>query len=235
VAQVIQKSSNIGTAKMALGMEAEQLWALLNKVGFGTVPHSGFPGEVSGKLRAPATWRPIEQATISYGHGVSVSLLQLARAYLIFAAEGELKPLSLVKLQLPPESQRVISRKTARQVRRMLEMVVQPGGTAVGAQVAGYRVAGKTGTSHKLIAGSYAAHRYISSFVGFAPASRPRLIVAVMLDEPSLGEHFGGVVAAPVFSRVVAGGLRLLGVDYDAPVDNVASPPEGGPVIKEEV
>ncbi len=235
VAQVIQKSSNVGTAKMALGMEPQKLWALFNKVGFGTAPHSGFPGEVSGKLRAAATWRPIEHATISYGHGVSVSLLQLARAYLIFATEGELKPLSMVKRQLPPDSQQVISRKTARQVRRMLEMVVQPGGTAMRAQIAGYRVAGKTGTSHKLIGGSYAADRYISSFVGFAPASRPRLIVAVMLDEPTLGEHFGGVVAAPVFARVVAGGLRLLAVDYDAPVDNVAQPPEGGPVLKEEV
>jgi len=235
VAQVIQKSSNIGTAKISLGMEPERLWSLFNEVGFGTPPHSGFPGEVSGKLRAPRTWRPIEQATISYGHGVSVSLLQLARSYLIFATEGELKPLSLVKRQVPPESRQVISPKTARQVRRMLEMVVQPGGTAMRAQVAGYRVAGKTGTSHKLAQGSYAAHRYISSFVGFAPASRPRLIVAVMLDEPTVGEHFGGLVAAPVFARVVAGGLRLLGVDYDAPVDNVIPPPDDGPVIKEEV
>jgi cell division protein FtsI (penicillin-binding protein 3) len=235
VAQVIQKSSNIGTAKMALGIEPERLWALFNEVGFGTVPHSGFPGEVSGKLRAPKTWRPIEQATISYGHGISVSLLQLARAYLIFATEGELKPLALVKRQLPTKSQRVISPKTARQVRRMLEMVVQPGGTAVHAQIAGYHVAGKTGTSHKLVGGSYAADRYVSSFVGFAPASRPRLIVAVMLDEPAAGKYFGGVVAAPVFARIMAGGLRLLAVDYDAPVDNVALPPADGPVIKEEV
>jgi cell division protein FtsI (penicillin-binding protein 3) len=235
VAQVIQKSSNIGTAKISLGMDPEQLWNLFSEVGFGTPPHSGFPGEVSGKLRAPGTWRPIEQATISYGHGVSVSLLQLARAYLIFATEGELKPLSLVKRQVPPASRQVISPKTARQVRRMLEMVVQPGGTAMRAQVAGYRVAGKTGTTQKLAEGSYATHRYISSFVGFAPASRPRLIVAVMLDEPSVGEHFGGLVAAPVFARVVAGGLRLLGVDYDAPVDNVIPPPDDGPAIKEEV
>ncbi len=235
VAQIIQKSSNIGTAKMALGLEPERLWALFKEVGFGTVPQSGFPGEVSGKLRAPATWRPIEQATMSYGHGISVSLLQLARAYLIFATAGEIKPLSLVKRQLPPESHQVISAKTARQVRRMLEMVVEPGGTAMRAQVAGYRVAGKTGTTHKLIDGSYAPHRYISSFVGFAPASRPRLIVAVMLDEPTLGNHFGGMVAAPVFARVVAGGLRLLGVDHDAPMDNVAPLADDGPVLKEDV
>lgn len=234
VAQVIQKSSNIGTAKMALNMKPEQMWALFNKVGFGTAPHSGFPGEVSGKLRAAKSWRPIEQATMSYGHGISVSLLQLARAYLIFATDGEIKPLSLVKRQLPPESHPVISRKTAREVRRMLEMVVRPEGTAVRAQIPGYRVAGKTGTTHKLVAGSYAKDRYISSFVGFAPASRPRLIVAVMVDEPSPGEHFGGVVAAPVFARVMAGALRLLAVDYDAPVDSVAMPTDG-PVIKEDV
>lgn len=235
VAQVIQKSSNIGTAKMALGLEPERLWTLFNEVGFGTVPHSGFPGEVSGKLRAAATWRPIEQATMSYGHGISVSLLQLARAYLIFATDGEIKPLSLVKRQLPSESHRVILPKTARQIRRMLEMVVEPGGTAMRAQVAGYRVAGKTGTTHKLVDGSYAPHRYISSFVGFAPASRPRLIVAVMLNEPNPGNHYGGMVAAPVFARVVAGGLRLLGVDHDAPMDNVAPLSDDDPVTKEEV
>ena len=234
VAQVIQKSSNIGTAKMALNMKPEYLWALFNEVGFGTAPHSGFPGEVSGKLRAAKSWRPIEQATMSYGHGISVSLLQLARAYLIFATDGEIKPLALVKRQLPPESHRVIPRKTAREVRRMLEMVVQPEGTAVRAQIPGYRVAGKTGTTHKLVGGTYAKDRYIASFVGFAPASRPRLIVAVMVDEPSPGEHFGGVVAAPVFARVMAGALRLLAVDYDAPVDSVAMPTDG-PVIKEDV
>jgi len=235
VGQVLQKSSNVGTAKMALKMKPEELWALFNKVGFGTAPRSGFPGEVSGKLRAPGTWRPIEHATMSYGHGVSVSLLQLARAYLIFATDGELKPLALVKQQLPPESRQVISARTARQVRRMLEMVVQPGGTATRARIPGYRVAGKTGTTHKLVGGSYVADRYMSSFVGFAPASQPRLIVAVMIDEPSPGEHFGGVVAAPVFARVIAGGLRLLAVEHDAPLEDPAALTADGPVIKEEV
>jgi cell division protein FtsI (penicillin-binding protein 3) len=235
VAQVVQKSSNIGTAKLALGMKPERLWELLNKVGFGTAPQSGFPGEVSGKLRAAGSWRPIEQATISYGHGISVSLLQLARAYLIFATEGELRPLTLVKQQLPPDSQRVMSPGTARQVRRMLEMVVQPGGTGVRAQIPGYRVAGKTGTTNKLVGGGYAADRYVSSFVGFAPASRPRLIVAVMVDEPAAGEHLGGVVAAPVFARVMAGGLRLLAVEHDAPLEDPAAVTADAPIIKEEV
>ncbi len=235
VAQVIQKSSNIGAAKMALGLKPETLWSLFNQVGFGVPPRSGFPGEVSGKLRAAASWRPIEQATMSYGHGISVSLLQLARAYLIFATDGELKPATLVRREAPAESVQVISPATAQAVRRMLEMAVQPGGTAPRAQVIGYRVAGKTGTAHKLEGRSYSADKYVSSFVGFAPASRPRLVVAVMIDEPAAGQHYGGAVAAPVFSLVTAGALRLLAVTPDAPVDNVVLPPPNAQEIKEEV
>ena len=235
VAQVIQKSSNIGAAKMALGLKAETLWNLFHRVGFGVPPRSGFPGEVSGKLRAHASWRPIEQATLSYGHGISVSLLQLARAYLIFATDGEIKPVTLVKREAPAESVPVISPATARQVRKMLEMAAQPGGTALRAQITGYRVAGKTGTAHKLEGGGYAPDKYVAAFVGFAPASRPRLIVAVMIDEPSAGQHYGGTVAAPVFAQVAAGALRLLAVPYDAPVDNVVLPLPDAPEIKEEV
>ena len=235
VAQVIQKSSNIGAAKMALGLKPETLWNLFNQVGFGVPPRSGFPGEVSGKLRAAASWRPIEQATMSYGHGISVSLLQLARAYLIFATDGELKPATLVRREAPAESVQVISPVTAQAVRRMLEMAVQPGGTAPRAQVIGYRVAGKTGTAHKLEGRGYAADKYVSSFVGFAPATRPRLVVAVMIDEPTAGQYYGGTVAAPVFSVVTAGALRMLAVTPDAPVDNVVLPPQEVQEIKEEV
>jgi cell division protein FtsI (penicillin-binding protein 3) len=235
VAQVIQKSSNIGAAKMALGLKPETLWSLFNQVGFGAPPRSGFPGEVSGKLRAAASWRPIEQATMSYGHGISVSLLQLARAYLIFATDGELRPATLVRREAPAESVQVISPATAQAVRRMLEMAAQPGGTAPRAQVIGYRVAGKTGTAHKLEGKGYAADKYVSSFVGFAPASRPRLVVAVMIDEPTAGKYYGGAVAAPVFSLVIAGALRLLAVTPDAPVDNVVLPPPDAQEIKEEV
>ena len=235
VAQVIQKSSNIGAAKMALGLKPETLWSFFQRVGFGAPPRSGFPGEVSGKLRAYASWRPIEQATMSYGHGISVSLLQLARAYLIFATDGELKPVTLLKRETPAESVRVIAPATAHAVRRMLEMVVQPGGTAPRAQIAGYRVAGKTGTSRKLENGNYAPNKYVASFVGFAPASNPRLVVAVMIDEPSAGQYYGGAVAAPVFAQVTAGALRLLTAPYDAPVDNVVLPPPDAPEIKEEV
>ena len=234
VAQVIQKSSNVGSAKMALAMAPQKLWAILSDVGFGTQTNVGFPGEASGRLRAYQTWKPIEQATMSYGHGISVSLLQLARAYSVFATDGKLKPLTLVKRDQPVEGKAVISPRTAMAVRKMLEMVTQPGGTATRAQVAGFRVAGKTGTVHKLAGAAYASDRYISSFVGFAPASNPRLVIAVMLDEPGGKSYYGGEVAAPVFSTVMAGALRLLGIEPDAALDNVISP-DSAPVVREEV
>jgi cell division protein FtsI (penicillin-binding protein 3) len=215
VAQVIQKSSNIGTAKIALGLRPEDMWAMYDQLGFGQALKLGFPGEASGRLRPWKRWRPIEQATMSYGHGISVTLIQLARAYLAFARDGDLLPLSLTRLDAAPATGiRVFSQQTAREVRTMLEMAVQPGGTAPLAQIAGYRVAGKTGTAHKLEGGRY-ANKYISSFVGFAPVSDPRLIVAVMIDEPSGGIYYGGAVAAPVFSRVMGSALRSLGIPPD--------------------
>ena len=234
VSQVIQKSSNVGSAKIALAMAPQKLWAIFSAVGFGTQTRVGFPGEATGRLRAYQSWKPIEHATMSYGHGVSVSLLQLARAYSVFATDGELKQLTLIRRDQPVEGKRVVSRRTAQAVRKMLEMVTQPGGTATRAQVAGYRVAGKTGTAHKLDGATYAADRYVSSFVGFAPASSPRLVIAVMIDEPGGKYYYGGEVAAPVFSNVMAGALRLLGVTPDAPPDNVI-PPGSAPLIGEEV
>jgi cell division protein FtsI (penicillin-binding protein 3) len=235
VNQVIQKSSNVGAAKIALGLKPEALWSVFNRVGFGVLPRSGFPGEVSGRLRAHANWRPIEQATMSYGHGISVSLMQLARAYLVFATDGELKPVTPIKRDGPPESTQVVAPEIARQVRRMLEMAAGPGGTAPRAQIAGYRVAGKTGTAHKLEGAGYAPNKYVSVFVGFAPASAPRLIVAVMIDEPSAGQYYGGAVAAPVFAQVMNGSLRVLGVRPDAPLDQIVLPPPEAVEIKEEV
>jgi cell division protein FtsI (penicillin-binding protein 3) len=233
VAQVIQKSSNVGAAKIALELPSETMWNQFNRVGFGVPPHSGFPGEASGKVRPYHTWRPIEQATMSFGHGISVSLLQLARAYTIFADGGELKPLSFLKLGAPSAGRQAISPLAAEEVRKMLELVVLPGGTAPRAQIAGYQVAGKTGTAHKLNPnGGYAADRYIASFVGMAPASAPRLIVAVMIDEPT-GEYYGGQVAAPVFSKVMGGTLRMLSIPPDAPINNIVIPPENAPEIKE--
>ncbi len=250
VAQVIQKSSNVGTARIALALAPQTLWNSLNESGFGARTGSGFPGEAAGKLRDYKTWRPIEQATLSYGHGLSVSLLQLARAYTVFANGGELKPVSLLKLDAPKagnllaaaadaeltapvSGKKVYSDATARAVRDMLELAVQPGGTAPLAQVAGYRVAGKTGTAHKLEGGRY-VNRYIASFVGLAPASNPRLIVAVMIDEPSGARYYGGQVAAPVFSNVMGAALHLLNVPNDAPLDNVVMPPLAE-IVKEEV
>ena len=232
VSQVIQRSSNVGSAKVALMMKSETLWQGLSESGFGAQTGSNFPGEASGKLSDPKTWRPIKQATISYGHGVSVSLLQLARAYTIFASDGELKPVSLLKQSGTVTGVKVFSSSTVRSMRNMLESVTQPGGTAPLAQVPGYRVAGKTGTSHKLEGGRY-VKRYIASFVGFAPVSNPRLVVAVMIDEPSGDEHYGGLVAAPVFSKVIGEALRALNVPNDASLDNVIVAPSK--FIREEV
>ena len=232
VAQVIQKSSNVGAAKIALSMEPEVLWQSLADSGFGARTGSNFPGESPGKLRAAKTWRPIEQATMSYGHGISVNLLQLARAYTIFASDGELKPISMLKQDTAVIGKKIFSDRTAQALRGMLELAVQPGGTAPLAQVAGYRVAGKTGTAHKLEGGHY-VNRYVSSFVGFAPASNPRLVVAVMIDEPGGAEYSGGQVAAPVFSKVTGEALRALNVPNDAPLDNVIAPTAD--IVREEV
>ena len=232
VEQVIQKSSNVGAAKIALSLPPETMWHMLSGAGFGALPRTGFPGEASGRLRPAKSWRPIEQATMAYGHGISVNLVQLARAYSVFASDGELKPVSLLKVDGAVAGQPVITPETARAVRHMLEMVVQPGGTAPQAQVAGYRVAGKTGTAHKLEGRVY-VDKYVSSFVGFAPASNPRLIVAVMLDEPGAGQYYGGAVAAPVFSNVMGAALRLLGVAPDAPTSS-AIPPREIPAVQEE-
>lgn len=221
VSQSIQTSSNVATAKIALEMKSEDYWRLLNRVGFGAPPNSGFPGEAGGRLRPFDTWRPIEKATMAFGHGISVSLLQLAHAYTAFANEGVMPPLTLLKRRETVIGQRVMSEEVATALRDMLESVTETGGTAPQARVMGYRVAGKTGTAHKLVGGAYAADKYISSFVGMAPASNPRLIVAVMIDEPGGKDYYGGVVAGPVFSRVMAGALRFMALPPDAPLENL--------------
>ena len=228
VAEVIQKSSNVGASKMALSLKREELWSTFNQLGFGTRTNIGFPGESSGRLRPYKTWRPIEQATMSYGHGISLTLLQLARSYTVFANEGELKPVSLLRLNESPVGHQVFSAQVANDVKDMLELVVQPGGTALRAQVAGYRVGGKTGTAHKIGAKGYERDKYVGSFVGIAPASNPRFIMAVMIDEPSIekDQYYGGIVAAPVFSAVMADALRMLSVAQDAPNNNVVIPSE---------
>ena len=223
VSQIIQQSSNVGTVRMAQKLEPRQMWDMFSSVGFGQPPRVGFPGAVAGRMRPYKTWRPIEQATMSYGHGISVSLIQVARSYMIFARNGEMIPLSFQKVSQLPAPQRVISDKTAHQMRDMMELVVGPGGTAPLAQVRGYRVAGKTGTAHKLENGHY-VNKYVASFVGLAPASDPRIIIAVMIDEPGAGKHFGGLVAAPLFASVAASTLSSLNVPPDASVSNVIMP-----------
>ncbi|HEX9391061.1 MAG TPA: penicillin-binding protein 2 [Usitatibacteraceae bacterium] len=224
VAEIIQHSSNIGTAKIALQLPAEQLWNFYNELGFGLVPKTGFPGEASGRLRPARAWRPVEQATMSYGYGVSVSALQLARAYTIFTNDGVLLPATFMKRDGEVIGKQIISAKTARALSQMLETVTQAGGTAVKGHVPGYRVAGKTGSAWKIVNGQYAENLYLSSFVGYGPVSNPRYIVAVTIDEPSAGKVYGGDVSAPVFSNVMSQALRLAGVPPDAQIKEAAAP-----------
>jgi cell division protein FtsI (penicillin-binding protein 3) len=218
VSEVIQKSSNVGTVKMAMQMDRCEMWELYSQVGFGQKPQLQFPGAVTGRLRPYKTWRPIEQATMSYGYGLSTSLFQLARAYTVFARDGEVIPVSMLRQDTPAPGLRVIKPETARTVRDMLRLAAGPGGTAPKAQTIGYSVGGKTGTAHKQEGKEYATDKYRSWFVGMAPIDKPRIVVAVMIDEPSNGVHYGGDVAAPVFSQVVQQTLRTLGVAPDLQV-----------------
>jgi len=196
-------------------MQPRELRELFTAVGFGQRPQLPFPGVVSGKLRAYKTWRPIEQATMSYGYGLSASLFQLARAYSVFARDGELVPVTLLKSEGSAAGVRVLQPENAQAVRHMLHLVTQNGGTAPRAQTMGYSVGGKTGTAHKQEGKGYAEHKYRGVFVGMAPIDKPRIVVAVMIDEPSGGRYFGGDVAAPVFSSTVQQSLRMLGVQPD--------------------
>jgi len=224
VAEVIQKSSNVGTVKMALQMQPRDMWEMYTAIGLGQKPRIDFPGAVTGRLRPFKSWRPVEQATMSYGYGLSASLFQLARAYTVFARDGELIPVSLVRnpenVGLPVVGQRVMSAKTAQQVREMLRLAAGPGGTAPQVQqhTLGFSVGGKTGTTRKLEGKTYSTSKYNAFFVGLAPVSQPRIVVAVMVDHPSKGKYFGGDVAAPVFSQVVQQTLRIMNVAPDMDV-----------------
>jgi len=218
VAEVIQKSSNVGAVRLAMNFEPKEMWAFYDSLGFGNSLRTGFPGEASGRLRPAASWRPIEQATMAYGHGISVSLMQLAHSYMAFARDGDLVPVTLAKAEAPQLSgQRIFSPQTVRELRAMMEMVTEEGGTAMQARVPGYRVAGKTGTAHKLEGARY-TDKYIGSFVGLAPVSDPRVVIAVMIDEPSNKKYYGGQVAGPVFAKVMAGALRAMSIPPDAPI-----------------
>ena len=230
VAEIIQKSSNIGTAKIALQLPSEQLWNMYNELGFGVVPRTGFPGEAKGRLHPVKSWKPIDQAAMGYGYGVSVSAIQLARAYTIFTNDGVLLPVTFLKRDGDVIGKQIISSKTARTMAQMLETVTEQGGTATQGRVPGYRVAGKTGTAYKLVNGQYAENLYRSSFVGYGPVSNPRYIIVVTVDEPSAGKHFGGDVSAPVFSNVMSQVLRMSGVLPDAESMREASAPVAGNV-----
>lgn len=215
VSQVVQKSSNVGTVRLAMQLQPREMWELYTQLGLGQRPQVPFPGAVGGKLRAYKTWRPIEQATMSYGYGLSTSLFQLARAYTVFARDGELVPVTLMKTDAPAPGVRVLQPQAAQSLRQMLHLATLNGGTAPRAQTMGYSVGGKTGTAHKQEGKGYAEHKYRSVFVGIAPIDKPRIVVAVMIDEPSAGRYFGGDVAAPVFSATVQQSLRMLGVQPD--------------------
>jgi cell division protein FtsI (penicillin-binding protein 3) len=218
VAQVIQKSSNVGTVKLAMQLQPKEMWEGLAQAGFGQKPNIPFPGAVSGRLRPHKTWRPIEQATMSYGYGLSSSLFQLTHAYTVFARDGDLVPVSLLKTTEPVAGVRVFQDKNATAMRQMLQLVTQPGGTAQKAQTIGYSVGGKTGTTHKQEGKGYSAKKYRGFFVGLAPIENPRIVVGVMIDEPSNGRYYGGDVAAPVFAETVQQTLRMMGVPPDMAV-----------------
>ena len=218
---VIQKSSNIGTTKIAMQMQSREMWEMFSSAGFGQKPQISFPGAVSGKLRPYKTWRPIEQATMSYGYGLSASLFQMARSYTVFTNDGLIIPVTMQKSAEPALGVPVLSARTAGQVRKMLQMAAGPGGTGQRAQTIGYSVGGKSGTAYKQIGKGYGSagnRKYRGWFVGLAPVEKPRVIVAVMIDEPSAGQYYGGAVAAPVFSEVVQQTLRMMGVAPDMAV-----------------
>ncbi len=218
VNEVIQKSSNVGTVKIAMQLPSHDMWEMFTQVGFGQKPQVPFPGAVAGRLRGHKTWRPIEQATMSYGYGLSVSLFQLAQAYSVFARDGHMVPMSLLKNHQVPHGVRVYSSQNAAAMRHMLHLVTIPGGTAQKAQTMGYSVGGKTGTAHKQEGRGYAGKKYRGFFVGLAPIEQPRIVVAVMIDEPTNGRYYGGDVAAPVFSQTVQQTLRMMGVQPDLSV-----------------
>jgi cell division protein FtsI (penicillin-binding protein 3) len=232
VTEIVQKSSNVGAARMAMQLPAQEMWELYGALGFGTRPELSFPGVAAGKLRPAKAWKPVDQSRLAYGYGLSASLLQMARSYTVFSRDGEVIPLTMVRRDGTPEGVRVFKPETARTLRHMLQLAAGPEGTAPLAQTMGYTVGGKSGTAHKQREGigGYDKDKYRSWFVGLSPVEQPRIIVAVMVDEPSAGKHYGGAVAAPVFSRVVAQTLRAQGVppNLDVKPQIVA-----GPVVQE--
>ena len=215
---VIQKSSNVGALKIAQKMSPHEMWDTYTALGYGQKPQIQFPGAVTGRLRPWKTWRPVEQATMAYGYGLSASLFQMAHSYTSFAHDGQIIPVTMLKSSEPAVGVQVFSAANALAIRRMLQMAAAPGGTAPLAQTVGYSVGGKSGTAHKQVGKGYASNKYRAWFTGMSPIESPRIIVAVMIDEPSDGNYFGGIAAAPVFSEVVQQTLRMMGVQPDMSV-----------------
>ena len=215
VTTVLAKSSNVGVAKIALSLKPQDMWGTFDRFGFGSVTGSGYPGESAGILTSPQYWRAIGQATMSYGYGLSVTPLQLAQAYAVLGSGGVRRPVSLRRLDAPPAGERVLDAAVARELVTMMEAVVSDAGTARRARVMGYRVSGKTGTAWKASEGGYSTNKYVAVFGGVVPASQPRLAAVVVIDEPTGGAYYGGEVAAPVYSAVMSGALRLLAIPPD--------------------
>ena len=224
VSEIIQKSSNIGTTKISELLSAQEMWEMFTKVGFGQAPRFGFPGAAAGRVRPYKSWPIVAKANMSFGQGISMSLLQLARGWLIFARDGDIIPLSFRKVTEPPVGQQIISARTAAQIRTMVESVVSPEGTAPQAQIAGYRVGGKTGTAQKVVNGRYSQTHYVGSFAGIVPMSNPRFVIAVMIDDPEGAGHVGGVVAAPTFATLAANALRAANIPPDSSVTDIIIP-----------
>ncbi|MDO8268312.1 MAG: penicillin-binding transpeptidase domain-containing protein [Moraxellaceae bacterium] len=219
---IITKSSNVGTTQIALSLPREALPTFLGRFGFGKNTGSGFPGESAGRLQPPERWRPVEIATMSYGYGLTTTALQLAHGYATLASGGIARPVSFTRVDGPVKGVRIIDKSVVDKLIPMMESVVTQDGTALKAAVPGYRIAGKTGTAHKAVGGTYAADEYMSTFVGMAPASRPKVVLAVVIDSPSNGQYYGGLVAAPVFSRIMAETLRLMNIEPDRSAEHLA-------------
>ncbi|MBH2181068.1 penicillin-binding protein 2 [Neisseria meningitidis] len=220
---IMQKSSNVGTSKLSAMFTPKEMYDFYHDLGVGVRMHSGFPGETAGLLRNWRRWRPIEQATMSFGYGLQLSLLQLARAYTVLTHDGELLPVSFEKQAVAPKGKRVIKASTAKKVRELMVSVTEPGGTGTAGAVDGFDVGAKTGTARKLVNGRYVDNKHVATFIGFAPAKNPRVIVAVTIDEPTANGYYGGVVTGPVFKQVMGGSLNILGVSPTKPLTNVAA------------
>ena len=220
---VLQKSSNVGMTKMALKIGADPLTDMLQRVGYGQSTGIGFPGENTGNLPYRDRWSDIEIATLSYGYGMTASPLQIAQSYMTLGAGGIMRPVSMIKRDVPPEGVRVMDEEIAEELLDMLEAVVGPGGTARRARVASYKVGGKTGTARKVGQSGYDKDRYTSVFAGLAPINDPRLAIVIVIDEPGGDTYYGGLTAAPVFSKVAAGALRMLAIEPESDQESVAT------------